>query len=180
MLYFWETDEDFVRGVRFLEPGFTAGEHGILFGHDEAIERALRALTASGHDVERLRRNRQLTVLRRHKDANATLSDIAATVQAARRAGASAIRFLGNLGMGRDPLPAGEDDVLKLEAGASAVVAELPCVIVCMYDVRTLPGRLILKGGLETHRLTICTDGIQENPYYQPAHSVWPHLEHLQ
>jgi len=70
--------------------------------------------------------------------------------------------------------------VLQLESGASALIANLPCVIVCMYDVRTLPGRLILKGGLETHRLTVCTDGVRENPYYRASRGSWPHLEHLQ
>jgi len=79
------------------------------------------------------------------------------------------VRFLGNLGMGRDPLPAGEDDVLDLECRATALIAPLPCVIVCMYDVRTVSGRLILNGGLRSHHLAVCEQGVRENPYYAPG-----------
>jgi len=39
--------------------------------------------------------------------------------------------------------------------------------VVCMYDIRTLSGRLILKGGLQTHHLAVCADGIHENPYFE-------------
>lgn len=166
LLYFWESEADFERGVRFLTAGLGRREHGIAFGHEEALERVRSVLRAAGHDPERLVENKQLTILRRHASAQITLSDIDAVIQAALRAGSPAVRFLGNLGMGRDPLPAGEDDVVDLEHRVSAVIQKMPSVIVCMYDVRTLPGRLILKGGLEQHRLTVCADGVRENPYY--------------
>lgn len=171
LIYFWESDADFERGVRFLYPGIGAGEHGIVFGHDEAIEKVLHFLRARGFDPDRLVENKELSVLRRHASAEATLSDISAILQAAKRAGATAVRFLGNLGIGRDPLPAGEEDVLHLENRATALITRFPCVIVCMYDVRTLPGRLIMKGGLESHRLAVCAEGVRENPYYKPE---WP------
>ena len=168
LIYFWETDQEFERGVRFLYPGLGKGEHAIAFGHDEALEKVLKTLRSGGFDPEQLIRNRELTVLRRHASAQATLSDIAAVLDSAVRAGATAVRFLGNLGMGRDPLPAGEDDVTELENQASALISRSPCVIVCMYDVSTLPGRLIVKGGLEQHRLTVCAEGVHENPYFLP------------
>ena len=41
----------------------------------------------------------------------------------------------------------------------------------CMYDVRTLPGRLILRAGLQQHRLSVCSEGVHENPYYVPEHT---------
>ena len=94
--------------------------------------------------------------------------DIEALLAAAKRTGARAIRFLGNLGMGRDPLPAGEDDVAQLESQVTGLISRYPCVIVCMYDVRTLSGRIVLKGGLEKHRLVVCADGVRENPYCRP------------
>ena len=31
------------------------------------------------------------------------------------------------------------------------LVEALPCVTVCMYDVRMLSGRLVMRGGLQTH-----------------------------
>ena len=121
LIYFWESDEDFERGVRFLYPGLGKGEHCILFGHDEAIARIFETLRRRGYDSQRLINDLDLTVIRRQSSAQATLSDIRDVVQAAMRSGATAIRFLGNLGMGRDPLPAGEDDVSELECKATAL-----------------------------------------------------------
>jgi hypothetical protein len=168
LIYFWESDDDFARGVRFLYPGLGKKEHCIIFGHDEALEKVQATLRADGYDPQELVSKRKLTILPRRSDAKGTIADITDIVQAALRAGASCVRFLGNLGMGNDPLPAGEDDVLELESQADALIHGMPCVIVCMYDVRTLPGRLILKGGLETHDLAVCSHGVQKNPYYLP------------
>ncbi len=168
LIYFWEDDDEFERGVRFLYPGLGKGEHCIIFGHDEALEKVLGILRSNGYDPDELIRNLDLTVLRRQSSAKATVADITDVANACLRAGATAIRFLGNLGMGRDPLPAGEDDVLELETKVTAAISVLPCVVVCMYDVRTVSGRLILKGGLQTHHLAVCSEGVRANPYFQP------------
>jgi len=167
LIYFWDSDVEFERGVRFLYPGLGRGEHCIVFGHDEAIEKVKSVLRARGFDPDDLIQKLQLTVLRRLSSADGTLSDIADTVRAAVGAGATAVRLLGNLGMGQAALPAGEDDVVDLECRVSSVIQGLPCVVVCMYDVKTLSGRLILNGGLKTHRLAVGSEGIRENPYYQ-------------
>ena len=177
LIYFWENDQDFARGVRFFYPGLGKGEHCIAFGHDEALEKVQETLRSEGYAPERLQQERQLTILRRQAAAQHTLADISAVLEAAKRAGARAVRFLGNLGIGRDPLPAGEDDVLQLENQVDALIGRTPCVVVCMYDVRTLPGRLILKGGLEQHRLAVCAEGVHENPYY--VAEAAPGLRHI-
>ena len=41
LIYFWESDSEFARGVRFLEPGLTGNDHCLVFGHDEATDRVL-------------------------------------------------------------------------------------------------------------------------------------------
>jgi len=168
LIYFWDNDDTFERGIRFLYPGIGQGEHCIVFGHDEAVEKVLSTLRAAGYDPDQLIRNLELTVIPRRHAAKQTVADISDVVQAALRAGAKAVRFLGNLGMGLDTLPAGEDDVLDLECQADALIQGAPCVIVCMYDLRTLSGRLIVKGGLHTHHLTVSSEGVQKNPYYSP------------
>ena len=108
--------------------------------------------------------------MRRHAPAQQTISEIGAAIENALADGARLVRFLGNLGIGLAPLPAGEDDVLELETNATALMQSLPCVIVCMYDIRTVPGRLLFKGGLEAHNLSVCSDGVKTNPFYSPAH----------
>jgi hypothetical protein len=180
LIYFWESDQDFVRAVRFLLPGLQTREHCIAFGHQEATDRVLEVLRAEGYDPDRLRQEGALSVLRRHAAAQVTLSEISVQVEAALRAGATAVRFLGNLGMGRDPLPAGEDDVAELENRVTTLISRYPCVVVCMYDVRTLSGRMLWKGGLEAHRLAVCADGPCENPYFLPEAGFHAHRHPIQ
>ncbi|HZD47282.1 MAG TPA: hypothetical protein VE178_00935 [Silvibacterium sp.] len=116
MIYFWESDSEFARGVRFLEPGLTGNDHCLVFGHDEATDRVFRHLESKGFDTACLLRNRRITLLRRQTSASITLSDIEDIFKAEVRAGAPAIRHLGNLGFGTAPLPgSGVDDVLELK-----------------------------------------------------------------
>jgi hypothetical protein len=180
LLYFWEKEEEFERGVRFLEPGLRARDVCVIQGHDEAIERSLNVLRAHGFDTRDLVTKKRLFIVRREHAAQRTLTDFTAFLEASVNAGAPAIRILGNLGMERDPLPAGQDDVIELEAKASAVISHFPCVLVCMYDVRTLPGRLVTRGGLENHPMTVCADGLHDNPHFRSHEDVLSALNRVQ
>ena len=172
LLYFWETDAEFERGVRFLEPSLRAHDVCVIQGHDESIERSLNVLRSHGFNTRDLVAQQRLFIVRREHAAQRTLSDFADFLEASVRAGAPAIRILGNLGMGHAPLPAGDDDVIELEAKATALIERYPCVLICMYEVRTLPGRLVTRGGLQNHKLTVCGDGLHANPHYQPEAQV--------
>ncbi len=169
LIHFWENEDEFGRGVRFLAPGLACDDHCVLFGHDEVTARVLRGLEGMGFDTTALLRDRRITLLRREAAAPTTLSDIEDIFEAAVRAGAPSIRYLGNLDFGKVPLPgSGIDDVLELEARVTALARRFPAVVVCMYDVNTLPGRLILKGGFQTHPWAVCGNHLQPNPYYVP------------
>ena len=167
LIHFWSNDEEFERGVRFLDLGFVdESEYCVLFGHDEGNERVLEILRKRKRDVDRLRRDRRLVILRRESSAIATLQSIEAAFSAAVDEGASAIRYLGNLGVGRKPLPGrGADEVVELEHGATKLSLRYPCVIVCMYDVNTVSGRLVLEGGFGTHPLAVCQGTLRQNPF---------------
>ena len=65
LIYFWQSDEEFARGVRFLEPGLVGEDHCIVFGHDEATGRVFRLLQAKGFDTESLTKQHRITQLRR-------------------------------------------------------------------------------------------------------------------
>jgi hypothetical protein len=170
LIYFWQSTTEFEAGVRFLYPGLGSDEHCVIFGHDEALEHVQEVMRSNGYDPSDLINQGKLTVLRRHAPAQQTISEIGSAIEKALANGARLVRFLGNLGIGLAPLPAGEDDVLELETNATALMQSLPCVVVCMYDVRTVPGRLLFKGGLETHSLSVCSDGVRINPFYSPVH----------
>jgi hypothetical protein len=60
----------------------------------------------------------------------------------------------------------GADEVVELEHGATALALRYPCVVVCMYDVNTVSGRLVLDGGFGKHPLALCRGALSHNPYY--------------
>jgi len=167
LIHFWQNEEEFERGVRFLEPGIAnESQYCVLFGHDEANDRVLQILRKTGLDLDRVIQEGRLVILRRESSAAATLASIDAAFSKAIGKGAIAIRYLGNLGMGQAPLPGrGADEVVELESGASKLADRYPCVIVCMYDVNTVSGRLVLDGGFGTHPLAVCRGALRHNPH---------------
>jgi hypothetical protein len=168
LIHFWRTDAEFERGVRFLELGIAdESQCCVLFGHNEANQRVLEILRTRGYDLTRILQEGRLVILRRESPASDTLAKIDAAFSNAVAKGATAIRYLGNLGMGQAPLPGrGADEVVELESGATALALRYPCVVVCMYDVNTLSGRLVLDGGFGTHPLAVCRGALRHNPYY--------------
>jgi MEDS: MEthanogen/methylotroph, DcmR Sensory domain len=176
LLYPWRTEVEFECGVRFLELGIAnESEYCVLFGHDEANQRVLEILRKKSGDLDRVVGQGRLVILRRNAPASATLTNIEAAFSTAVRKGAKAIRYLGNLGIGQAPLPGrGADEVVELEIGATALALRYPCVVVCMYDVDTVSGSLLLNAGFATHPLAVWRDTLRQNPYYAdkeaPAH----------
>ena len=170
LIHFWQNEEEFECGVRFLEPGIvTESQYCVLFGHDEANGRVLEILRKRCGDLDRVLREGRLVILRREVSASETLANIEAAFATAVSKGATAIRYLGNLGMGQAPLPGkGADEVVELENGATLLGRRYPCVIVCMYDVNTVSGRLVLNAGFGTHPLAVCGHVLRQNPYFSP------------
>ena len=167
LIHFWDTEEEFERGVRFVELGLLDdSQHCVLFGHEEANLHVLEILQKNGQDVDRAIQGGRFVIRRRESSAAETLANIEAAFSSAMSKGSTAIRYLGNLGMGKVPLPGkGADEVIELETGATELAARFPCVIVCMYDVNTVSGRLVLRAGFGTHPLAVGGAALQENQY---------------
>ena len=165
--YFWESEADFARGVRFIRRGLEDGDHCVVFGHEEANAKVLEVLRANAVEVDELSRQGRLATVGGLKSGDATLDNIAATFERLVGAGATRLRLLGNIGWGRSGWPS-ETDILAFESRVTGAIAKLPCVVVCMYDVRSLPGRIILHGAFETHPLTFCRNVLRENPSFVP------------
>ncbi len=170
LIHFWQNEEEFERGVRFLQLGIeNESQYCVLFGHDEANQQVLEILRKKYPELDRVIREGRLVILRREDSASETLAKIEAAFAAAVRKGATAIRYLGNLGMGQAPLPGrGADEVIELENGATLLGRRYPCVIVCMYDVNTVSGSLVLNAGFGTHPLAVCGHALRQNPYFTP------------
>jgi hypothetical protein len=167
LVHFWKTDEEFESGVHFLRLGIdNESEYCVLFGHDEANQRVLEILRSTHPDIDRVREQKRFVILRRDSSASATLANIEETFSSAMRNGATAIRYLGNLGKGRDQLPGrGASEVIELETAVTALATRYPCVMVCMYDVNTVSGHLMLASGFATHPLVVWNEEVKQNPY---------------
>lgn len=178
LIHFWRTEAEFESGVRFLQLGISEeSQYCVLFGHDEANQHVLEILRKTNRDLDRVLEEGRLIVFRRDSSASVTLARIEEAFSAAVRRGATAIRYLGNLGMGQDPLPAGgADEVIQLETGATVLALRYPCVMVCMYDVNTVSGHLLLAGGFGAHPLSVWRDELRQNTCYAseeaPRHSI--------
>jgi len=170
LIHFWQNEEEFERGVRFLELGIeNESQYCVLFGNDEANQEVLEILRKKYPDLDRVIREGRLVILRREGSASETLANIEAAFAAAVHKGATAIRYLGNLGMGQAPLPGrGADEVIELENGATLLGRRFPCVIVCMYDANTVSGRLLLNAGFGTHDLAVWGHALTQNAYFAP------------
>ncbi len=162
--YFWETAQEFDRGVQFLVAGLAAEDHCVVFGHDDANERVLEVLQLDGVDVEGMKRRGRLTVAGNESTGDATLANLGSLFQRAVDNGAPLIRLLGNIGWGKRGWPE-EDDLLLFEAKVTGAAKAFPAVIVCMYDVQTLSGRVIVNGGVATHPISVCGNVMRVNPY---------------
>ena len=164
---FYDSDEEFTYALGFIETGLRTANHGILFGIPSDTERMLGVLRERGWDTGRLMREGRLSVLRPQATADATVAAVSRHFDEVRGKGGTFIRFLGNAAVGLPGWPA-EDEFYKLEAAVSAASLELPCVAICMFDLRTQSAQTILKAAFEGHPMTIHRNCIRENPLYVP------------
>ena len=163
--YFWETDEEFRAAAQFLEVGIRNGDHCVIFGHDDANARLLQELACRKFDCDRLQGEGRLSILTGDASGQAMLQKIAEDFRSALGNGKKMIRLLGNIGWGRPKWP-NDLDILEFEARVTEAVRSLPAVVVCMYDVQSLRGDILLRGAFETHPLTIRRNVLRENEHY--------------
>lgn len=86
-------------------------------------------------------------------------------------AGATFIRFFGNAAVGREGWPSAEE-FYKLEATVSMATVELPCVAICLFDLRSQSAATIMKAAFEGHPVTFHRNCVRENPYYIPRSAM--------
>ena len=164
---FYDSEEEFTNALGFIETGLNGTDHCIVFGISSDTERMLRVLSERKWNVERLMREGRLSVLRPEATCDATVASVSDHFEQVLSSGATFIRFLGNAAVGREGWPT-EEEFYKLEATVSAATLALPCVAICMFDLRTQPAQTILKAAFEGHPVTIHRNCIRENPLYVP------------
>jgi hypothetical protein len=165
--YFWETEREFEQGADFLITGLAGRDHCVIFGHDDANARVSDVLRRQSVNVDDYQRRGRLTVVGSESTGAATLSKLGDLFQKAVDDGAQVIRLLGNIGWGKKGWPE-EDDILHFEHKVTSAAKSFPAVVVCMYDVNTLSGRVIVQGGMATHPITVCGNVMRVNTHHQP------------
>jgi len=163
--YFWENDRQFEEAVGFLLVGIRKGDHAVVFGHDEANKKVLDLLRMRGIDTDHLHASERLTVVTGGPSGDRMLGHIAETFQGAVERGSGCIRLLGNIGWSKPGWP-DDLDILAFEAKVTGAAKQFPCVVMCMYDVASLSGSVMVHGAYETHPLTFCGNVLRENPFY--------------
>jgi chemotaxis family two-component system sensor kinase Cph1 len=163
--YFWETPGEFRDAVRFLQVGLERGEVCVIFGHAEGNRRVCESLAERGYDCASLVGQGDLVIVPGQTDATQMLSTIGQVFTEALERGATLIRLLGNIGWGYRGWP-DEQNLLEFEARVTGVARQFPCVVVCMYDIGALSGRVILHGAFETHPLTFFRNIVRVNSQY--------------
>ena len=164
---FYDTEVEFTNALGFIETGLRGSDHCIVFGIPADTEKMLRVLRERHWDVDRLMRGGRLSVLRPEATCDATVAEVSRHFEQVLANGATFIRFLGNAAVGREGWPT-EQEFYKLEATVSAATLDLPCVAICMFDLRTQSAQTILKAAFEGHPITIHRNCIRENPLYVP------------
>ncbi|HEX6627898.1 MAG TPA: MEDS domain-containing protein [Gemmatimonadaceae bacterium] len=177
--YLWEKDTEFEEAVGFLLYGLRKREHVVVFGHDDANARVLEVLKRKKVDVDKARSSGKLSVLSGSPHGDDMLADIGNTFQRAVDQGSKCIRLLGNIGWARSGWPA-DVDILSFEAKVTSAAKEFPCVVMCMYDVASLSGGVMMHGAFETHPVTISRNILRENPYYVRVEDFLNSLEEME
>lgn len=175
LAYFWESEAEFMATAGFVAAGATRGETTVVLGDDETHERVVAAIRDAGLDAEGLRREDRLRFVAGQGSADALLAEIGEQIRSAVDRGAPLVRILGNLGWGRSASP-GDRDLLRLEAQVTDVVHRLPVVLACCYDVRHIPGSILMLGGLECHPQVCRRNVLRPNDLYLRAERFLPTL----
>ena len=165
--YFYESDEEFKRAFGFLDVGLRGVDHCLVFGIPEDTELALNAMRERGWDTDELISTGRLSVLRPAPTCEETVERVSRHFDTVLAAGAPFVRFIGNAAVGREGWPAPEE-FYKLEATVSVATLTLPCVAICMFDLRSLPASAIMKAAFEGHPVTLHRNCVRENPFYVP------------
>jgi hypothetical protein len=163
--YLWENDQQFEEAVGFLLTGIRNGDHSVVFGHDEANRKVLDVLRRRGIDVEHLQSAKRLSVITGGPSGDKMLETIGGTFSQVVASGCGCIRLLGNIGWSKPGWP-DDLDILAFEGKVTGAAKQFPCVVMCMYDVASVPGSVMQHGAYETHPLTFSGNVMRENPFY--------------
>jgi hypothetical protein len=161
--FFWRNENEFKDSVGFLEAGLKGKDYCIIVQNQHIIYPLIRNLLERECDVARLLAEGRLTILQPDNDAYRMATSISEAIQFGLANGARCVRLLGSPGWGDPGWPA-EEDLIKLEETFTSSIAELPCVCVCLYDLRIVSDRIVKIAGAGAHEWEIRAGVVRKNP----------------
>jgi hypothetical protein len=105
----------------------------------------------------------RLVLMEGERDPDAQLSRLVHTITTLTTKGAAAVRVVAFVAWEVPGWPAAED-FLWIESRLGNACAHLPVVIICAYDVTSLPGPALIYGGIESHPLVSIGGKLASNP----------------
>jgi hypothetical protein len=161
--FFYESESEFKDSAGFLEAGLKGKDHCIIVQNQHIIYPLIRNLLERECDVARLLAEERLTILQPDIDADRMTTGIGEAIQSGLALGAPCVRLLGSPGWG-DPCFPAEENLIKLEETLSSSIAELPCVCLCLYDLRIVSDRIAEIAGTGAHEWEIRAGMVSRNP----------------
>ena len=117
--------------------------------------------------VRALKEERQVQVASVRASADGLLLELDERIKDAVHLGMTMVRVVGNLNWGRGtPGWPSDQEILRLEAQVTIAAARLPSIVVCTYNVTSLSGPMLIKGGLECHPMTFRRESLRQNEHH--------------
>lgn len=167
LAYFWETEQELQEALGFLVVGLKGSDVCVVLGAAEANEEVCRSLLSAGLDLEALEREGRFWVLNGLSGAMPLRTVLESVYRNAAARGAPLVRVLGNPGLAEADWP-GDGQLLDIEAELTRFSVAFPTVVLCLYNVWTMPGFVVRHCALGTHPLVWGGEDWSENPFYAP------------
>jgi signal transduction histidine kinase len=163
--------EQFSAAIPFLKIGLERGEKCIYVADAKTTAALMNAMRTEGIDVDAAIRQGNLAItngfpLPGNFVPDGMVNFLSESAQAARSAGYSALRVLGEMTWvsGTEPRP---ERLIEFEAKVNDLLRDYHFLGVCQYDRRRFPPEVLLEI-LRTHPTVVYDAFVCENPYYVP------------
>jgi hypothetical protein len=179
-LFYETTAELRQRQAAFLLPALDRKDEGVVFvgapGVPEALLRYLE--TDTERDLTAMRHAGRIVLAPSSSDADEHLEYFLEAVRSTIARGAKTVRVIANVEWEAPEWPYPED-VLWVESRLNIVLSSLPVVVICAYDVMSLPGPALVLGALHSHPQLIHERYGENGVFQSPDQYVRKHLLQL-
>jgi hypothetical protein len=182
---FHDREQEYRALLPFIKEGFDQGDRALHMLDGERCDDHRRRLGGAGIDVAAGEESGQLQLrvweqsyLRDGRfDKERMLALLAALLRPA-DGGAPVVRVVAHMEWALLERP-GSRDLVEYESRVNTLLAGLPHVLVCVYDLTRFSGDIVVDI-MRTHPVTIIGGVVRENPFFVPPEEFLPELRDRQ